>query len=153
MPSQLDLNFRKQRQGIFNRVGDLAVGLWTARDWGDESTFTTPAIRNVEGGMSATVTLINAYYNAKARAASGNAQLPAKDVEPSFFTIEDVRGVPALEVYSRPFGALGAKLAADPELEFAAADNDIADYVRKLAVTDMQLALTQSSALWIALYG
>lgn len=150
-PTQLDATYQERRVALSRHVEDVAAKLWVARDWGDRSSFTAKAIPMVEGGMRVMVSLVDAYMTSKSRVAAGDPHLRLTPLVPSDIGVEDVRGVPASEVYDRPFGALGQKLAEGAQ--FVEADNYAADYVRKLVVTDLQLAYTTASAMWIGLNG
>lgn len=151
MAESLHLTYNQHLLNISTKVEELALKSWIDRDWQDKTSYLGTAITLVEGGMSAVVSLVNAYFNQESRRISGDPILVGRDVDPSDFDIEGVRGASAEEVYGRPFGALAVFLSQGED--FAVADNKAGEYVRQLAALDMQLALTQSSAFWMLKYG
>lgn len=150
--NQLDVVYHDQRLAMVDKVATAAVGLWTARDWGaDESAFSDQVLPLIDGGIAATVQLVNAYMQQKARIAASDPVLSIDGLDASLYSVSSMRGADASEVYQRPFGTLGYHLARGAD--FASADIAAGDHVRKLAETDMQMAMTTSSVDWMTTYG
>lgn len=148
----VDDKFQEDRLHVSAKVQMAAERAWLDRVWHDRSTFTDRVIPIVEGGIGAIVAMTNAYMNHKASISAGEDIAVQVDVHPEDVSIESLRrGVTALEVYSRPFGALGHHLEQGET--FPSADDAAAAYVKKLVETDMQLAFITACNLWVVLYG
>lgn len=141
----LDQAFQRDRLAMIRKVEDAVAKAWMDRDWGDDTSYLNPAVTIVEGGMMQVAALTDAYFSRKADSMDKTALAHHE------YDVSKVRGVPATEVYSRPFGTLGAKLSSGSD--FATADDEAADYVRKLVSTDMQLAFTHAARDWMEAHG
>jgi hypothetical protein len=141
----LDRAFDTKRRELFERTENAVARAWTVRNYGDRESFVRQAVALVEGGQRQTVDLVNGYMVAKLRQlVDGGAP---RTVPPSDFTVEKLRGVPAAEVYDRPFGALGYHLSLGAE--FKVADQAGEKDVRRLVSVDLLLALTHSMKAWM----
>lgn len=148
MPGQIDYAYNTQRRRILNLTAAGANRLWVAGGYNDRETFLQHVVAVVEAGQRQTVSLLSAYMTHKARTALNDPHHPYIALNPDDFTVEKLRGVPADEVYARPFGTIGARMAAG--VDFAAAAATAGSYVTKLAATDVQLAQTYGAKAWVA---
>jgi hypothetical protein len=142
--TQLDENFRAQRAALTDSVTAQATAIWSAA-YGDRNQYLGKVLDLMDGATRAVVTLTSAYLTAKAREV-GHARHKALDLDA--YTVEKLRGVPAVEVYARPYGALYGQLANGASEEEAHAS--AVDAVSKLAATDTHAAYTTSAADWMA---
>lgn len=145
---QLDAIYDMQRRRLLATTSAAANRLWVAGAYDDRERWLASAVPLVQAGQRQTVALLSAYMTAKARRATGDHAMPMKALSPDEYTIEKLRGVPADEVYSRPFGTIGARLAAGAS--FDQATTTAAAYVTKLAATDLQLAQTHAARDWMS---
>jgi hypothetical protein len=143
----LDAAYQRNRREIASKVADAVEQAWKNNLDGGRDVFIKQAVMLVQGGMQATAVLLSAYFTTKARISSGNSTLRPTVIPARELTVEALRGVPADEVYGRPFGALGFQLAQGAEFDAAAETGQ--SYARKLAMTDLQLASTHATKRWI----
>jgi hypothetical protein len=141
----LDKTYQDSRSRMISKAAEVAAKTWDPND--RDSVKRVVAI--VEGGMAQVANLVSAFFTQKARAHTGNAQLPMLTVPAREMKVEAVRGVKAAEVYERPYGAIGVALANGED--FDAATVSARDYVKKLALTDLQLAQTHAAKKWMEL--
>jgi hypothetical protein len=140
MSARLDAAFRGQRLKLAGIVQGATVRAWM-RERHNRDAAIEAALQVVHAGQARTVELVDAYMALKV---GGDPKgLPA-----GRFTVEALRGLPAAEVYDRPYGALGAQLAGGAE--FSTALSSAQASVSKLAGTDLQLAQTHAAREWMA---
>lgn len=145
MSVQLDNAYQAQRARLSNAVMAGAAAVW-AEGFRDRERTIGQVVPFVEVGLGLTVSLVDAYMAAKATAAGERAVV--KGLDPALYTIAALRGLPAAEVYERPFGALGGQLAEGAE--FGAALQASQAALGRLVRTDLQLAQTRSARDWMA---
>jgi hypothetical protein len=146
MADQLDGVYVSQRLRLASLVAATAAGallqLRHEREQAIEAT-----VRVVEAGQAQVVALVDGYMAAKlAQARRGDGQ--PKGLDLARYTVSTLRRRPAVEVYERPFGALGGQLEAGADVSVAIASADAS--VRRLALTDLQLAQTHAARDWMA---
>lgn len=140
-PAELDAVYRTQRLRLASVVEAATAAAWAARYRERGHVATDAVLALVYGGQAATVRLVDAYMAAKAESAPKG--LPVES-----YTVGAIRGLPAEDVYERPFGALGAHLGRGEELPAAVAAAQ--GSLRRLVRTDLQLAHTYSARDWMA---
>lgn len=146
----IDSAFQIKRRGLVDKT-TLAVGqLWIKRDFSDDSTFTSNALKVVDAASVATVALVSSFFAHKVFMETKGGFLPDIQLDAEDYTVEALRGVPALEVYGRPFGLLGHMLKQGED--FDVANLSAQSYAEKLAATDVQLAHTNSARDWMQKY-
>lgn len=138
--SELDNAYRSQRLRLVSAVEAGAAATWGNLYREPERRATAAVLPLVIAGQAATVTLLDAYMAAKVGA-------QPKALDRARYTTEALRGLPAEEVYERPFRALGAQLGAGEELPVAVASARAA--VSRLVHTDLQLAQTHAARDWM----
>lgn len=138
-PSRLDGAYRSQRLRLTSAVTSTATGLW-ARGRRDEQQALEDVLRVVYAGQRQMVALVDAFMGIKARTGP-------QGLDPSRYTVEAIRGVPAEELYRRPWGALGGQLAQGAS--FASAADSAAASLAKLVRTDLQLSQTHAARDWM----
>lgn len=136
----VDAAYRTQRLRLISTVNAATASVW-AQGFRDRERVIQEVLRIVHAGQAQTVALVDAYMAVK-------AQAPVRGLAPDAYTVALLRGVPAEEVYGRPFGALGAHLAGGTE--FGAAFQSGRDSLGRLVRTDLQLAQTHSARDWMA---
>jgi hypothetical protein len=142
--TQLDDSFRAQRAQLRDQVVAQAAAIWQAQHT-DRNRYLAQVLTAVEAGQRATATLTSAYLTAKAREV-GHARF--KSLSLADYTVEKLRGTPAVEVYARPYGALYGQL--NQGTDETAAQASALDAVSKLAATDVHMAYTSSARDWMA---
>lgn len=145
MTVQLDSAYRAQRQRLRAALLAQAARLWSVASPKDESSFLEQMVPLITAGQVQTVRLVDAYMAIKTLHATGEGDV--KGLDAAAYSVEALRGKPALEVYARPFAAVGAALAA--KAEFSAAMHVGQAVLKKLATTDLQLAQTYSARDWM----
>lgn len=148
--NRIDQTYQWKRLEMRSKLVDAAAEIWVGREWAERSNFLDKIIPFVEGGMSASVQLLESYLVMQAQLASGDTGIQTPQLDISHYTIENMRGVPATEVYDRPYGTLGTHLMKNAN--FKSADEKAAEYVKQLAATDLQLAETRASRDWMVAY-
>lgn len=140
MSAAIDATYRSQRLRLASTVTAQALRTWDIT-YRERDRAIATLVPLVLAGQSQTVRLVEAYMLAKAR----NAGEPVRrrDLPRELYTVGVLRGVPADEVYGRPFGALGAHLERGESFAEAMASARAA--VGKLASTDLQLAQTHAA--------
>lgn len=119
--------------------------IWVTGSPQDQDALANRAIALVMTAQTQTVRLTDAYMTQKTRRATGKGA--AGRIKPEDYTIDKLRGVPALEVYKRPFGALGAALARGEEFSEALRSGRAS--LVKVASTDIQLAQVRAARDWM----
>lgn len=144
MTTQLEQVYAAQRLRLNATVAAGAAATW-AQLHGDRQQAIDQIVRLVTVGQQHTVRLVDAYMTAKTLQATGR-RMPIT-LDASLYTIAALRGVAAVKVYSRPFGAYGSfiKDGSKPVDAIAAARASVS----KLAATDLQLAHTHSARDWM----
>lgn len=145
MSAALDVAYRSNRLRLVNLTVQTAGATWQ-QNYHDREAAIARVVPVVEGGQRATVQLVNAYMVASAREAGHAAGVMALD--PAGYTTAAIRGLPAEEVYDRPFGALGGQL--EQGAEYATALESAQASLRRLVETDMQLTQTHAAHDWMA---
>jgi hypothetical protein len=143
-PSPLDVAYQSQRLRLSAAVTAAAATTW-ARGYRDRQLAVDQTVQIVGAGQRHTVALVDAYMTAKMLQETGHGTLQGLD--PSLYTIDVIRGLPADVVYGRPFSALGASLSKGHD-QAQALDSGLAA-LTKLAATDLQLAQTHSAKDWM----
>lgn len=146
MISQLDGVYRSQRLRLSATVAAQAARIWATSEPRDKDAFVERTVPVVEAGQSRAVRLVDAYMATKMIGATGDGAV--KGLDESAYTVERLRGVPADEVYRRPFAAMAVALASGAK--FAAARTAGMAALEKLVTTDLQLAQTHSSRDWMS---
>lgn len=140
MSVAIDRTYRSQRLRLSATVQAAALRTWDGL-YRDRERTVAGLVPLIHAGQAATVRLVEAYMIAKARDADEHIRplnLPAE-----LYTVAVLRGVPAEEVYERPYGALLAMIGRGEE--FARSMQAARASVAKLATTDLQLAQTHSA--------
>lgn len=140
----LDASYRAQRLRLFQTVNSAVAHVW-AQGFRDRDQVIAEVLRIVEAGQATTVTLVDAYMAATTQVVTGTGAV--KGLNPENYTTELLRRKAAEEVYSRPFGALGAFLNRDEDL--ARSLEAATSSVTRLAATDLQLAQTYAARDWM----
>lgn len=148
---QLDAVYDTQRRRLLATASAAAHRLWVTGGYNDRTRFLAQVVPLVEAGQAKTVALLGAYMTQKARMATGEIALPMRALPALDYTIAKLRGEPAADVYSRPFGTIGARMADGATFDAAAATAGA--YVTKLAATDLQLAQTHAAKDWLGTNG
>lgn len=140
MSVQIDNTYRTQRLRLTSTVVAAAARLWDTT-YRERDQAIAAVIPLVHAGQRQTVRLTEAYMSAKA----ADAREPVRrlNLPPELYTIAVLRGLPAEEVYGRPFGALGAHLERGDDFAVAAAAARAS--LGRLVATDMQLAQTHAA--------
>lgn len=142
--AQLDASYRSTRLRLRSLVAAQVAAGWAQRRT-DRTAAVQNAIRVVEAGQAQTVRLLEAYMAAKALHETG--EFVRVGLDPADYTTAALRKLPSISVYSRPFGAFGAKLNAGGSLDDAL--TSALASVTKLATTDLQLAQTHAARDWM----
>ena len=137
--AELDAVYRAQRLRLSAAVAARTAAIWTQLQ-GDQPAALAQLIPVVEAGQSHVASLVAAYMTAKASEQGAQAVLT---VDPARYTTEALRGLPAAEVYSRPWGAFYKNL--DAGVTRPQATQSALASLDKLVRTDMQLAQTHSA--------
>lgn len=143
-PAGVDAAYRSQRQRLVATVAARAAAIWAASH-ADQPLTLARMLPVITAGQAHVANLVSAYMAAKTLQATG--QHVTRALDPASYTTAALRGVPAADVYSRPWGALYANLNAGAKrpvaVESALASLD------KLVRTDMQLAQTHAARDWM----
>jgi len=145
--NQLDATYNLQRRQLSDKLSASVGVLFTQTLDKGRDAFIPNAVNLVQGGMTAVASLVNAYFSQKVRIVAGEPLLKTVNIDPSEFTVEKLRGVPAEDVYARPYAALGFHLNQGEPFEVAAKAG--ADRAVRIAATDLQLAQTHAARAWI----
>lgn len=140
----LDAAYRSQRLRLANTVTSAVAFVW-AQGFRERDQVIAEVLRIVEAGQAQTVSLVDAYMAATTQAVTGDGR--TKGLDPANYTVGLLRNKAAEEVYSRPFGALGAFLNQDQSLARSLEASTAS--LSKLAATDLQLAQTHSARDWM----
>ena len=146
MTVELDRVYRSQRLRLRAVVVAQAARLWAAAETRDQERFVTQVVPVVHAGQTQTVRLVDAYMAMKTLHAVGVGQV--KGLDPDAYMVEAIRKQPAVEVYARPFGAVGYALQTGAEFATARVAGGAA--LEKLVTTDLQLAQTHSARDWMS---
>lgn len=136
----IDGAYRSQRLRLISTVNAATASVW-AQGFRDRDRVIQEVLRIVYAGQAQTVALVDAYMSAK----TGTG---ARGLPPQLYTVPVLRGMPADQVYARPFGALGGQLAQGAKFESAVTSGR--DSLSRLVRTDLQLAQTHSARDWMA---
>jgi hypothetical protein len=128
----------QSRASVLAYLGALFARLTSWRD-ADAAAFAEQAAPIVTGAQQHTATLTAAYL--QAAIAAGGAGVGR--IDPTAFTDLTMRGVPATEVYRRPFTQIWTDLSRGKPIEQAV--TSAAARLTQLASTDVQLAKTHAS--------
>lgn len=142
--TQIDAAFREQRRQMTAQVVAQAQAIWRTSS-SDRNKYLAQVLTLMDGANRAMVQMTSGYLTAKARE-TGHARHQALKADD--YTVEKLRGTPAVAVYARPYGALYGQLAAGASEEQAHAS--AVDAVGKLAATDTHMAYTASAKDWMA---
>jgi hypothetical protein len=142
--TELDAAYQAERLRLANTI-TAATAAAFGRSFGDRAGTIATIVPLVEAGQAQTVRLVGGYMAAKARAAGEDGRV--KGLDARAYTTSVLRGRPAAEIYSRPFGALGAHLArrATVEQALTSARGSLSRLVR----TDLQLSQTHAARDWM----
>lgn len=140
MSRALDRAYLAQRLALTDAVAARAAALWRLGHE-DELATLLATVSFVEAGQREAAALVDAYLAEK-------TGLPLRGLDSEAYTIAALRGLPADEVYRRPWGALGGQLQQGASFE-AALESGVAS-VDRLARTDLQLTQTHASRDWLA---
>lgn len=141
-----DETYRNQRRRLTQLVARAAAATITPTSTSEQAAAAQHAVPIVKAGQTHMVQLVGAYMTAKTIAETGND--PGVILDPARYTTEALRGLPASEVYQRPFTVYSAALERtdSPEQALASARAQ----VKSLAMTDLQLAQTHSARDWMS---
>lgn len=143
MATKLDLSYDRQLQAVQRQVLSFAARSWGAlsayRD-ADADRFIAKVAPRVEAGQKRVAELTDAYIS---RVSADELGAPIKRGQVAGSTTADLRGVPADEVYRRPFATVYKQLAAGASLS-AAVDAGGAR-LSSLVSTGSQLAKTHAA--------
>lgn len=144
MSAQLETAYRKQRDRLAATISAATARAFTQL-YADPKAAIRTVVPIVETGQQISVSLVDAYMAAKTLQATGQGTVLGLD--PARYTITALRnGVPAIDVYGRPFTVLdAARNAADPSQALTGAQAALDKLVR----TDLQLAQTHSARDWM----
>lgn len=142
---QVDATYRSQRMRLRSVLLATVARHWAVASPHDQGAFLGRVTAVVLAAQAQSVRLVDAYMATKTKAVIGTGAV--KGLDPSLYTVDAIRGVPAAEVYSRPFGALG--YALETGLDFSAARAAGGAALGRLASTDFQLAQTYSARDWM----
>lgn len=143
--TDVDRAYRSQRQRLRAALLAIVAREWLAASMQAQDAFAAAVAPVVAAGQAQTARLVDAYMATKTLQATGRGQVRGLNTEK--YTTAELRGVPAAEVYLRPFGAVGAALQKGAEFSVAKAAGKAA--VDKLVTTDVQLAQTYSARDWM----
>jgi len=140
----LDLTaaYTAQQAATRTTVLSYLAALWAAlTSWRslDAAAFVAQAVPVITGGQQRTAALTAAYLAHVVRDGGGTPSAP----DLGGMSDEDLRGVPATEVYRRPFTQLWTDLSQGKPLDQAVAS--AGQRVQSLSATDLQLAKTTAS--------
>lgn len=142
----LEVAYRSQRLRIVTAVTLSVRRLWAQAETQQQDVFVGHAVPLVNAGQAHVVSLVDGYMAAKTQQKTGSGDV--KGLDPALYTTDAIRGVPAADVYARPFGVLGSELANGAEYGLAKAS--AGDYLDKIVATDLQLAQTHSARDWMS---
>lgn len=145
MSAELDAIYRSQRLRLAATVTAGAARIWSQSFRERERTIER-VVPLVFAGQRRTVDLVDSYMAMKMRMAIGRGE--PKGLNPDSYTVDQLRGRPAGEVYDRPFGALGSFLGR--EEGFGAAMSASVASLERLVRTDLQLTQTHAARDWMA---
>lgn len=140
MPTRLDLAYRQQVAQVRSRLERFAREQFTAGEFRDDdmARFVAAVVPVVLAGRRQVSALTDAYLSQKVAKARGGRIRPAGPVD-----TDSLRGVPAAEVYQRPFITVRSKLAEGLALD-AAVSAGLAR-TSDLVLADLQLAKTHTT--------
>jgi len=144
MSAALDNAYRSNRLRLVALVQQAAADSFQ-RLHNDRAATVAQLVTLADAGTRGTVTLVDAYMVATLREAGHPARARALDAQ--LYTTAALRGLPAEEVYDRPFGALAGQL--EQGAEFSQALSSAQASVGRLVETDMQLAQTNAARDWM----
>jgi len=144
MSAELDNAFQTHRTRLTNLVASQAALAWQQMH-NEREQAVAMSVSIVESGQRATAQLVDAYMVASAREVGHT--ISARGLDPAAYTTEVLRGIPASEVYDRPFGALGGQL--EQGAEFATAMQSAQAALDRLVRTDLQLSHTNAARDWM----
>lgn len=140
MSAQLDIAYRAQRSRLSATVAAAAARAFTTLYSDPKATIQT-VVPIVQSGQRLGVSLVDAYMAAKTLEATGQGSVIGLDA--ARYTIAALRnGVPADDVYSRPFNGFSG---GDRQKALVGAHAALDKLVR----TDLQLAQTHSARDWM----
>lgn len=138
----IDGVFRTERLRVTSRVEAAAAAMFASL-FRDPEEMVGRVVPLVEAGVGRVVSLTDAYMTTKA--VDAGVQMTVKGL--SAFAYRDLRSRDAVEVYRRPFGALGGQLEQGAELQ--AALGSARGALSRLVRTDLQLAQTHAAQEWM----
>lgn len=145
MTAELDAVYRSQRLRLTGTIAAAAASAWSSA-YRDRERAVATLVPLVEAGQAQTVALVSGYMTAKALSEGERAVTRA--LERERYTTTALRGLPAAEIYGRPFGALAGQLAQGAEFAQAFASSRAS--LDRLVRTDLQLAQTHAARDWMA---
>lgn len=144
MPTRLDLNYDRQILAVRTKVSNYAERLWNGlgsyRD-ADAERLIAALVPRVEAGQLRIAQLTDAYI-ARTAAATLGTQIRRGSV--ADVSTEALRGVPADEVYNRPFVTTHMKLSEGKSVSGAIAAGGAR--LESIVTTGMQLASTHAAS-------
>lgn len=144
MSVELDAVYRSHRLRLASTVSAGAAAAW-ARTFREREEAIETIVPLVEHGQAQTAALVAGYMTAKMTARG--ERVTTRALDPRRYTISALRGVPAGEVYQRPFGALAGQL--EQGLPFPSAFRSSSAALERLVRTDLQLAQTHAARDWM----
>lgn len=147
MELQLDVEYDRQRREMLATATDAVEKAWLQRDWQDRDSFLDVGMTLVDGAAQAYVTLMSAYFNARAEGITGVQT--SHSIDTDLFMAAEIRPDEP-RFLEQAFGTLITRLSEGKD--FAAADNEAAAYVRTLTSTHLQATHVRASQLWMATY-
>lgn len=147
MKSKLDAEYERQRRALVEKTTDAIEQAWLRRDLKDRGSYLSPAMTLIDGASQAYVTILSAYFNAKASAAS-DAEVN-HEIDHNLFTAEEIRPEDPLFL-GQAYGTYIVKLEEGKDA--STANEEAAAYVRTLVKTHLQAIQVRASWLWMATY-
>lgn len=147
MTTRLAIVYRQRLARLRVAAGAAAIAAWDALPVDDIERYATTVVPVVAGLQEDATVLTSSYLSTHISAATG--ELAEFDLDPSRYTIETLRGVPAASVYARPAKTLRRALSEGVSFEDAVARGR--ERARATADTDVQLAARAASRDVIAL--
>lgn len=140
--------YQKQTRRIRLAAASGTVARFQSLDsYRDPTPFLESIIPTVEAAQQQTAILTERYM--KTFIASRLGEVGDEELDLARYTVSNLRGVSAVEVYSRPFREIAIQMSKG--LDFEMARRIAASKARNLAETDVQLANRQAASDVIAL--
>lgn len=147
MKSKLDAEYERQRRKLVDTTTDAIEQAWLQRDLKDRGSYLSPAMTLIDGAAHAYVTLLSAYFNAKASAVGGTDV--NHEIDSSLFSAEEIRPEDPLFL-GQAYGTYIVKL--EEGKDDSTANEEAAAYVRTLVKTHLMGIQVRASFLWMATY-